>query len=555
MTLNKLKKIITIWLDEVVVNNKVIIRQVGSWKSGENNINRTYDIITDDNSLCGKHINIYIDTYTDINKNETFFTIGFDRKENEIKRCKHEVLTVFSDGRTQWFGDGSDPGDVAVAEHFSNDEIKKLKHMIGDVHEILQNLPEKHHDFDMDKAHAIHITEVTFKECDDIEIRFIANNRIFNSENKQMIPVIFDNSIDWLEDDEIYLPDTLPYIAGTTVMVCKYPMPANIKPKRLVVITQQGETHGLCDNLYIKPAIISTKTAEYFGMNQTDMIIVTETETDHNKKYEPMSTNKSVSELLSIFTDIDGNDADLDKIFGDVTKKHDIGNDCDKWKPDNQPKFINRPVPNPEYFKIGEAYHIRRFGYYSNIPGTDWVGILLNISGNCLTFACYIEHTKCLTHINVTFDDIGYGPIDIVRLSNVLSNNDEKRLDSFHDSPSKDQCINHHQTETNPIFNQKIIDHPRIEYSDLIKFGMILYENVCSENFGLSDTTRLMLTRALRLNDLPNTVEALLQLMVYYPDKNAFIKNIYGIGLKRMEEIINVFNVHGIQIEGYSDLD
>ena len=202
MTLNKLKKIITIWLDEVVVNNKVKIRQVGSWKSGENNINRTYDIITDDNSLCGKHINIYIDTYTDINKNETFFTIGFDRRENEIKRGKHKVLTVFSDGRTQWFGDGSDPGDVAVAEHFSNDEIKKLKHMIGDVHEILQNLPEKHHDFDMDEAHAIHITNVIFKECDNIEIRFIANNRIFNSKNKLYIGF---TTVDENDDEHNYV--------------------------------------------------------------------------------------------------------------------------------------------------------------------------------------------------------------------------------------------------------------------------------------------------------------------------------------------------------------
>jgi hypothetical protein len=108
--------------------------------------------------------------------------------------------------------------------------------------------------------------------------------------NKQMIPVIFDNSIDWVDDDEIYLPDTLPYIAGTTVMVYKYPMPVNIKPKRLVVIKQRKESQNLC----IKPAIVSMKTAEYLGLNQTDIIIITETETDHNKKYEPVSMNKPV---------------------------------------------------------------------------------------------------------------------------------------------------------------------------------------------------------------------------------------------------------------------
>lgn len=186
MTLNKLKKIITIWLNEVI-NDKVIIWQVGSGKSGENHFYRTYDISSDDDSWRGKRARLYINTYEDINKNFAFFTIGFDLEEGETKCDNYEVFTVYLDGGTYWIGDGCDPGDVVVSKHFSNDEIRKLKHMIHNADEILQDWFEKHPKFDMDEAHAIHIIEVIFNERDNIEIRFIANNRIFNSKNKLYI--------------------------------------------------------------------------------------------------------------------------------------------------------------------------------------------------------------------------------------------------------------------------------------------------------------------------------------------------------------------------------
>lgn len=43
---------------------------------------------------------------------------------------------------------------------------------------------KEHHKYDMNEDHSISITEVIFKEMDHIEIRFVANNRIFNSKNK-----------------------------------------------------------------------------------------------------------------------------------------------------------------------------------------------------------------------------------------------------------------------------------------------------------------------------------------------------------------------------------
>lgn len=201
MTLNKLKTLITIWLNEVI-NGKVKIWQVGSGKI-ENRFYLTYNITSDDDSWRDKHASLYINTHEDINKNVTFFTIGFDGEIGETKYDNYKVSTVFPNGETEcdnyeaitvypngeaeWLG-GSKPGDTVISyKHFSKEDIIKLKHMFDNADEILQDWLEKHPKFDMDEAHAICITEVIFKERDNIEIRFVANNRIFNSENKLYI--------------------------------------------------------------------------------------------------------------------------------------------------------------------------------------------------------------------------------------------------------------------------------------------------------------------------------------------------------------------------------
>lgn len=185
MTLNKLKTLITIWLNEVI-NGKVKIWQVGSGKI-ENRFYLTYNITSDDDSWRGKHASLYINTHEDINKNVTFFTIGFDGEKGETECDNYEVITVYPNGEAEWLG-GSKPGNTVISyKHFSNEDIIKLKHMIDNADEILQDWLEKHPKFDMDEAHAICITEVIFKERDNIEIRFVANNRIFNSENKLYI--------------------------------------------------------------------------------------------------------------------------------------------------------------------------------------------------------------------------------------------------------------------------------------------------------------------------------------------------------------------------------
>lgn len=141
MTLSKLGKIIIIWLDEVI-NDKVIIWKAGSGKSSENRFYQTYDISSDDDSWRGRRARLYINTYKDGNKNVTFFTIGFDLEKGKTKLDNYEAFTVYPDGVTDWIG-GYDLGDVDVSKHFSNDEIRKLKHMIHNADETLQDWLER----------------------------------------------------------------------------------------------------------------------------------------------------------------------------------------------------------------------------------------------------------------------------------------------------------------------------------------------------------------------------------------------------------------------------
>lgn len=204
---------------------------------------------------------------------------------------------------------------------------------------------------------------------------------------------------------------------------------------------------------------------------------------------------------------------------------------------DNQPKFINKPMPNPEYFKMGEAYHIHRkpsipkplvFGNYSDIPGGNWVGILTDISTNGFTFICYPIHPGDLCTIHVSFDEFGEGPgeTDITRLSNVLSNNVT--------------CI------PNTPVRTAVINDPRVRILD----KSVIYRSL--HTIGFTDNLVLTLVRILNHYGLPNTLEGLITYMLRTDGRDSFIEFSYGIGEKRMDEIISILKHLGIQIDGYS---
>ena len=67
---------------------------------------------------------------------------------------------------------------------FSNANISKLKNMLINADKTIEDYLKEHPKFDMDEDHSITITEVIFKEPERIEIKFVANNRIFNRNNK-----------------------------------------------------------------------------------------------------------------------------------------------------------------------------------------------------------------------------------------------------------------------------------------------------------------------------------------------------------------------------------
>lgn len=254
---------------------------------------------------------------------------------------------------------------------------------------------------------------------------------------------------------------------------------------------------------------------------------------------------------------------DFDKIFETDTVADGVNTNTSS---DNQPKFINKPIPNPEYFKIGEAYHIHKnpgipnpsiFGNYCNIPvgdwvsmmsdmssifgncndisGGDWVGLLTNISTSEFTFICYPVHPGDLRTIRVLFDDFGKGPgkTDIIRLSNILSNNST--------------CIPNIPTQNNSsVKTEVIINDPRVR---------ILNKSIITRSLnsvGFTDGLILSLVRILSQHHLPITVGGLIAYMLRTDGRDSFIELSYGIGEKRMDEIIYTLKCLGIQIDGYS---
>jgi hypothetical protein len=71
-----------------------------------------------------------------------------------------------------------------LSEKFTGGNISKLRSMIINADKTLEDYLKEHPKFDMDEDHSVSILEVVFKEPERIEIRFVANNRIFNRNNK-----------------------------------------------------------------------------------------------------------------------------------------------------------------------------------------------------------------------------------------------------------------------------------------------------------------------------------------------------------------------------------
>jgi hypothetical protein len=117
------------------------------------------------------------------------------KNAKEFKICldnlNNPVFIITNDGLT-WAKD-----DIRdnISKKFSDGNISKLRNMIINADETLKDYLKEHPKFDMDEDHSVSIFEVIFKERDRIEIKFVANNRIFNSENKLYV------GFDSIDDD------------------------------------------------------------------------------------------------------------------------------------------------------------------------------------------------------------------------------------------------------------------------------------------------------------------------------------------------------------------
>lgn len=170
----KLEQIIKIWMESVKTDREVWYKTIGGGR--EDGYSQTYELsppkevrTSDDDARL-----VIIHTITDSTiKDAKEFKICFD--------SINDPAFIISNGELTWA-----KIDIRgnISKNFSDGHIRKLRSMLINADKTIEDYLKEHPKFDMDKDHSITVTEVIFKEPDRIEIKFIANNRIFNRTNK-----------------------------------------------------------------------------------------------------------------------------------------------------------------------------------------------------------------------------------------------------------------------------------------------------------------------------------------------------------------------------------
>ena len=169
----KLEQIVKIWMESIKTDREVWYKTVGGGR--DDGYAQTYELspptgvrTSDDNTRL-----VFIHTITDSTiKNAKEFRICLDSIDNPV--------FVITKSGLHW----KDNVVTAGIKGFSNANINKLRSMLINDDKTLEDYLKEHPKFDMDENHRVSILEVIFKEPERIEIRFFANNRIFNRNNK-----------------------------------------------------------------------------------------------------------------------------------------------------------------------------------------------------------------------------------------------------------------------------------------------------------------------------------------------------------------------------------
>jgi hypothetical protein len=171
----KLEKVLKIWMESIKEKDEKWYKTTG-FADKEDGWFQEYALSTGDTSSEKfKPRTAYIHCIKGMPSETQLFNICLDKKDNP-------VLVISSDGEVLWKCIEIDTGELS--ENFTGGNISKLRSMIIDADKTLEDCRKEHPKFDMDEDHNITITEVIFKELERIEIRFVANSRIFNRNNK-----------------------------------------------------------------------------------------------------------------------------------------------------------------------------------------------------------------------------------------------------------------------------------------------------------------------------------------------------------------------------------
>ncbi len=170
----KLERIIKIWMESIKEKDEKWYKTVGFADQKDGFIQEyALSATTDRSSDKFKPRAVYTHCIKGMPSDAKQFEICLDNKDNP--------LLIISDDGVHW----KDDIDIySASEKFYSGHISKLRSMIINADKIIEDYRKEHPKFDMDKDHKIIITEVIFKEPERIEIKFVADNRIFNRNNK-----------------------------------------------------------------------------------------------------------------------------------------------------------------------------------------------------------------------------------------------------------------------------------------------------------------------------------------------------------------------------------
>lgn len=213
----KVEQIIKIWMESIKTDREVWYKTIGGGR--EDGYSQTYELspptevrTSDDNARF-----VIIHTITDSTiKNAKEFKICLDS-------INHPVFIISNDGLS--WAEIDIRGNIS--KNFSDGHIRKLRSMFINADKTIEDYRKEHPKFDMDEDHSITITEVIFKEPERIEIRFVANNRLFNRNNKLYVGFASTNEDDreWnyvFKVTEKHIPIRYGYSLGTSIQATPF---------------------------------------------------------------------------------------------------------------------------------------------------------------------------------------------------------------------------------------------------------------------------------------------------------------------------------------------